>query len=130
MNSVLAKDKSKAKAKTANNKFYYDTKDCVEHSNVSTIIDCDENSTILDLSLLAKTEYRSSAYQLYCLLATFAGNHSKFASVSVDTLAYYFNRTTRTVKKWLKFLTEKGIIEQKSTSLFIIHDGYRDSLEG
>ena len=92
-------------------------------------IDSDEGTSIIDMSILAKTDYRSIAFYLYTLLTTFADNNSRYATAIVEKLAFYSDRTPRTIKRWLKFLKEKGIIEQKSPDTFIIHDGYRDSLE-
>ena len=91
--------------------------------------DSDDGKSIIDMSILAKTDYRTPAFFLYSLLTTFADNNSRYATASIEELAFYSNITTRTTKKWLKFLEEKGIIEQKSPDTFIIHDGYRDSLE-
>lgn len=103
------------------------TSDNSKHASNNARINND--NAIIDINVYAKTGYKSPAFHLYMLLASLTGNNSNKANIQIEDLAACFNRTPNTTRRWLKFLAEKGIIEQITSNLFIVHDEYRDNLE-
>lgn len=69
------------------------------------------------------------AYDLYRVFAMLIGEATK-AEASIKTLSKLFGKTQKDTRKWLKVLTDKGIIETIAPDTYIVHDYYRDSLEG
>lgn len=93
----------------------------------------------IDSTILADTEISHSAFRLYCILVMLACDTNQVC-VRIKKLANLLGRSTRSIRRDMNILIEKGIIEKirrKNTdeteeyleSLFIIHDCVRDTLE-
>ena len=89
----------------------------------------------IDNSVLLDTEISHSAFRLYCIIVMLAGGNNQVC-VRIKKLANLLGRSTRSIRRDLNILIEKGIIEKirrKNTdeteeyleSLFIIHDCIR-----
>ena len=89
----------------------------------------------IDNSILLDTDISHSAFRLYCIIVMLAGGNNQVC-VRIKKLANLLGRSTRSIRRDLNILIEKGIIEKirrKNTdeteeyleSLFIIHDCIR-----
>lgn len=70
------------------------------------------------------------AYELYRVFAMLAGEEATQVKASIKYLSKLFGKTAKETRKWLQVLTYKGIIETTAPDTYIVHDYYRDTLEG